>query len=78
MAKKKSKKKKSVEPDFIRQEKLKLVRKYRKTILFNEKEMDAINRYCAKYGIKSKSAFIRKAVISHILIDMEENYPKLF
>lgn len=56
----------------------KLLRKYRKTILFNEKELAAINHYCSKYKIASKSAFIRNAVIAHIMADLDENYPKLF
>lgn len=56
----------------------KLLRKYRKTILFNEKEIAAINHYCNKYKIASKSAFIRNAVIAHIMKDLDENYPKLF
>lgn len=55
-----------------------MLRKYRKTILLNEKELDAINRYCAKYKISSKSAFIRTAVMAHIMSDMDQNYPKLF
>lgn len=55
-----------------------MLRKYRKTILLNEKELSTINQYCAKYKIKSKSAFIRNAVIAHILEQMDENYPKLF
>ena len=52
--------------------------KYRKTILLNEKELSAINRYCAKYKISSKSAFIRNAVLAHIMEDSDTNYPKLF
>lgn len=56
----------------------KLIRTIRKTILFNEKEMAAIKRYCTKYKIASSSAFIRTAVMSHIMSDIEENYPKLF
>ena len=55
-----------------------LLRKYRKTILLNEKEVAAISQYCAKYKIRSKSAFIRNVVMSHILSEMDENYPKLF
>ena len=55
-----------------------LVRKYRKTILFNEKEMALINNYCSRFGIRCKSAFIREAIISHILKQMNENYPRLF
>ena len=80
MAKKKSsrKKKDAVSVDAMRSRKIQLRRTYRKTILFNEKEKAAIDGYCKKYGIKSKSAFIRNAVISHILVDMDENYPSLF
>lgn len=55
-----------------------MLRKYRKTILLNERELSMINQYCAKYKIKSKSAFIRNAVIAHIMEQMDENYPKLF
>ena len=55
-----------------------LLRKFRKTILLNEKEVSAINQYCAKYKIRSKSAFIRNVVMSHILSEIDENYPKLF
>lgn len=72
------KKKDSVSVDALRERKAKLRRTYRKTILFNDKEKAAIDGYCKKYGIKSKSAFIRNAVISHILVDMDENYPSLF
>lgn len=80
MARKKSsrKKKDAVSVDAMRNRKVQLRRTYRKTILFNEKEKAAIDGYCKKYGIKSKSAFIRNAVISHILVDMDENYPSLF
>ncbi|MBO7372112.1 MAG: hypothetical protein J6U34_06355 [Bacteroidales bacterium] len=80
MARKKStrKKKDSVSVDAMRNRKVQLRRTFRKTILFNEKEKAAIDGYCKKYGIKSKSAFIRNAVISHILVDMDENYPSLF
>ena len=80
MAKKKSTRKKNeaVSVDAMRNRKVQLRRTYRKTILFNDKEKAAIDGYCKKYGIKSKSAFIRNAVISHILVDMDENYPSLF
>ena len=72
------KKKDSISVDALRERKAKLRRTYRKTILFIDKEKAAIDGYCKKYGIKSKSAFIRNAVISHILVDMDENYPSLF
>lgn len=67
-----------VTPDTGRPGRGELLRKYRKTILLNEKEVAAIDQYCSKYRIRSKSAFIRNVVMSHILSEMDENYPKLF
>jgi hypothetical protein len=75
---KKRSKKGALPPDFLKQQKKSLVRKYRKTILFNEKEIFAIEQYCSRFNIKSKSAFFREAIISHILNQMDDNYPKLF
>lgn len=57
---------------------LKSVRKFRKVILFNEKELSAIEQYCNKFGIKSKSTLFRSIIIEHILKQADENYPKLF
>jgi len=80
MAKRKSSRrnKDSVSAEVMSSRNARLRRTYRKTILFNEKEKAAIEGYCKKYGIKSKSAFIRNVVISHILVDIDENYPSLF
>lgn len=55
-----------------------MLRRRRKTILFNDKEMSLLNQYCSKFSIANKSAFIRTVVISHILEEMDKNYPKLF
>ena len=80
MAKRKTSRrnKDSISAEVMRSRNARLRRTYRKTILFNEKEKAAIEGYCKKYGIKSKSAFIRNVVISHILVDIDENYPSLF
>lgn len=78
MARKKKSKKHNLSPDYRRQRDAALVRRYRKTILFNEKERSLITQYCDKYGIRNKSAFIREVVISHILEQIDDNYPKLF
>lgn len=53
-------------------------RKFRAVILFNEKEHSAIDQYCKKYGIRSKSALFRSIIVEHILKQADENYPKLF
>ena len=78
MAKKKKSKKHNLAPDFRRERQDKLVRRYRKTILFNEKELSLINQYCEQSSVRSKSAFIRNVVISHILEQIDDNYPRLF
>ena len=78
MARKKRSKKHNLAPDYRRERQVKLVRRYRKTILFNEKELSLINQYCEKYAVRNKSAFIRNIVISHILEQIDDNYPRLF
>lgn len=55
-----------------------MVRRYRKTILFNERERSVINQYCKKFSVKNQAAFMREVVISHILEQLDDNYPKLF
>ena len=78
MACKKNSKKHSLSPDFRSERQSKLVRRYRKAILFNEKELSLINQFCEKYSVRNKSAFIRNIVISHILEQLDDNYPRLF
>jgi hypothetical protein len=53
-------------------------RKHRRTILFNDKELAALELYCDKYKVKSKTKFCREAIISAILKQLEEDHPKLF
>jgi hypothetical protein len=55
-----------------------LKRVYRKTILFNKRELQAINHYCKKYKIKNKSKFMRETIITSILKKFDEDYPSLF
>lgn len=78
MARKKKTTRHKLSPDFQREERAKLVRRYRKTVLFNEKERSLIDQYCEKYAVRNKSAFIRNVVVSHILEQIDDNYPKLF
>jgi hypothetical protein len=55
-----------------------LKRIHQKSILFNQKELNAINRYCKKYKIKNKSKFMRETIIYAILKKFDEDYPSLF
>jgi hypothetical protein len=55
-----------------------LKRIHQKAILFNKRELNAINHYCKKYKIKNRSKFMREAIISAILKKLDEDYPSLF
>jgi hypothetical protein len=55
-----------------------MIRKNKQVLLFNDKEMEAVNQFCKKYKIQSKSRFFREVIISTILQKMEEDHPKLF
>ena len=55
-----------------------LIRNNRKAILFNEKELGAINYYCKKYRIQNQSKFFRETIIGAILQKFEDDHPKLF
>ena len=55
-----------------------LKRIHRKTILFNKREIQAIDHYCKKYKINNKSKFMREMIISSILKKFDEDYPSLF
>jgi len=55
-----------------------LLRKNKKSILFNNKEMKVIESYCEKYRIQNRSKFMREAIITTILKKLDEDYPTLF
>lgn len=55
-----------------------LLRKNKKSILFNDREMKAIESYCRKYKIDNRSKFMREAIITSILKKFEDDYPTLF
>ena len=57
---------------------VRMLRKHRQVLSFNDKEMEVVSYFCRKYKIKSKSRFFREAIISAILRQMEEDHPKLF
>lgn len=56
----------------------KLVRKHRITFLLNDKEMDAVNRYVARYRVQNRSKFYRETLIRAILKQFDEDAPTLF
>lgn len=59
-------------------QKTNLKRKNKKSILFNNLEIKAIDNYCDQFKIKNKSKFMREAIITEVLKKFDENYPSLF
>lgn len=56
----------------------KLRRSHRTSILFNQREQEAIKLYCDKYNINNKSRFMREIIMTEILKKFDEDYPTLF
>lgn len=54
------------------------MRTNKKSILFNNKEIKAIESYCRKYRINNRSKFMREAIITAILKKFDDDYPTLF
>ena len=73
-----AKKKTGVDPRYNDKEEVALLRTYRKSVFFNKKELAAINEYCNKFGVRSRSALIRKATMEHVLKELDKNHPTLF
>lgn len=74
----KSSKSSSVDPSYLDRQKDSLKRKYRKTTLFNELELAAIDEYCRRFKVSSRSALVREALMERVLKGLEENHPTLF
>lgn len=55
-----------------------LKRVNRQAILFNERELKAIEHYCSRFKVNNRSKFMREAIISEVLKKFEENYPTLW
>ena len=68
----------AVDPAFLEKQKASLVRSHRQVLYFNEKEMAAIEEYCRRLKISSKSAMFRKAIMEQVLEGLDENHPTLF
>ena len=78
MAKKKRNKYTGVDPRYLEKQKASLRRIYRKSVFFNEQELAAIDEYCRRFKVSSRSALIRKSVMENVLKGLEENHPTLF
>lgn len=78
MAKRKSSKVAGVDPAYFDKQRDALLRTHRKTVFFNDKELAAIQEYCRRFKVGSRSALIRQSVMERVLRGLEENHPTLF
>lgn len=56
----------------------KMQRRNRVVISLNDKEMNVLNRYYAKYKITNKSKWLRETIIVAVLKQFEMDAPTLF
>ena len=67
-----------MDPAFLEKEREELLRRHRQVLLLNDREISAINEYCSRFKVRSKSAFLREAIMNRVLSELEENHPTLF
>ena len=53
-------------------------RKYRVSILLNDSEMRALERYCEQYTVTNRSRLIRETLMRNILKRFDNDSPTLF
>lgn len=68
----------AVDPEYLRKQKASMLRSNRQVLYFNDSELDAVNAYCRKFRIHSKSALLREIIMERIISELEDNHPTLF
>ena len=53
-------------------------REQRVSILLNEQEQRALDRFCEKYGVSNRSRLIRETLMRAILRQIDHDQPTLF
>ena len=67
-----------VDPEYLRKQKASMLRSNRQVLYFNDSELNAVNAYCRKFRIRSKSSLLREIVMERIISELEDNHPTLF
>ena len=57
---------------------MKAPREHRVSIMLNESEQRALDRFCDKYNVKNRSRLIRETLMRAILKQIENDQPTLF
>lgn len=53
-------------------------RRNRLTVMLNDSEKRALERYCRRYGISNRSAAVRQLLIGNLLRRLDTDSPTLF
>ena len=53
-------------------------REHKVSIMLNDKEQQALDRFCEKYGVTNRSRLIRETLMRAILKQIENDQPTLF
>ena len=78
MARSKKKAAAKVDPEYLRKQREQMLRKHPRKVLFNAMELAAIDEYCSRFKVKSRSALIRQATMERVMKGLEESHPTLF
>jgi len=65
-------------PSHMKPKKKKLARSNRVSILLNDSEMRALERYCDRYTVKNRSKLIRETLMMNIMRRFDKDNPTLF
>ncbi|MBP5389948.1 MAG: hypothetical protein J6Y27_06350 [Bacteroidales bacterium] len=78
MARRKKNVPSNVDPDFLLKQKAAQRRNIRQVIYFNAGERSAIDEYCRRLKISSRSALLRQIIMERLLTELDEHHPTLF
>ena len=78
MARRKKLPRTNVDPDFLLKQKEAQRRNRRQVIYFNSSERAAIDEYCRRLKITSRSALLRQIIMERLLTELDEHHPTLF
>ena len=67
-----------VDPEYLKKQKASLVRRHRQVIYLNDSEIAAINQYCDKFRVGTKTVMFREAIMEKVLKELNDNPPTLF
>lgn len=67
-----------VDPEYLKKQKASLMRKHRQVIYLNDSEMTAIQQYCDKFRVGTKTVLFREAIMEKVLSELDDNHPTLF